>query len=101
MSNDTAIRIANFIFTYMIVIAGGTLLLSMNGFDFMTNFSAAASCLGNVGPGFNLVGPTMNYAMFSDFSKYVCSFLMITGRLELYTVLVLFSRNYWNPNRLR
>lgn len=101
MSNDTAIRIANFIFTYVIIIAFGTVMLSINGFDFITNFSAAASSLGNVGPGFNLVGPTMNYAIFSDFSKYVCSFLMITGRLELYTILVLFSRNYWNPNRLR
>ena len=101
MSNDMAIRIANFVFTYLILIAFGTILLAMNGFDFMTNFSAAASCLANIGPGFNLVGPTMNYAMFSNFSKCVCSFLMITGRLELYAILVLFSRNYWNPNKLR
>ena len=101
MSNDTAIRITNFIFTYIMLIAVGTLILSLDGADFMTNFTAAASCVGNIGPGFNLVGPTMNYAFFSDFSKYICSFLMITGRLELYTVLVLFSRYYRNPNRTR
>ena len=101
MSNDTAIRITNFIFTYVMLIAVGTLILSLDGADFMTNFTAAASCVGNIGPGFNLVGPTMNYAFFSDFSKYICSFLMITGRLELYTVLVLFSRYYRNPNRTR
>ncbi len=101
MSNDTAIRITNFIFTYIMVVAAGTIILSIDGADFMTNFTAAASCVGNIGPGFNLVGPTMNYAFFSDFSKYVCSFLMITGRLELYTVLVLFSRYYRNPNRTR
>ena len=80
---------------------GGMLLISLNGFDFMTNLSAAASCLGNIGPGFNLVGPTMNYALFSGFSKLVCSFLMIAGRLELYTVLVLFSKYYRNPDRAR
>ena len=101
MSNVLAIKIANFIFTYMVLIAGGTIILSINGFDFITNFSTAISCLGNIGPGFNLVGPALNYSIFNDFSKLVCSFLMITGRLELYTVLVLFSRNYWNPNKLR
>ncbi len=101
MSNDTAIRITNFVFTYIMVIAAGTIVLSIDGADFMTNFTAAASCVGNIGPGFNLVGPTMNYAFFSDLSKYVCSFLMITGRLELYTVLVLFSKYYRNPNRTR
>ena len=101
MSNDTAIRITNFIFTYILLIAVGTIVLSIDGADFVTNLSASASCVGNIGPGFNMVGPTMNYAFYSDFSKYVCSFLMITGRLELYTVLVLFSRYYHNPNRTR
>ena len=101
MSNDTAIRISNFIFTYTILIAFGTLALAIDGHDFMTNFSAAASCLGNIGPGFNLVGPSMNYGIFSGFAKLICSFLMITGRLEIYAVLVLFSRNYWNPNKLK
>ena len=56
--------------------------------------------LGNIGPGFNLVGPTMNYAALTDFSKFVCSFLMIAGRLELFTVFTLFSRHYWNSNRV-
>lgn len=101
LSSGTAIKISNFIFTYLFVFFAGTLLLSLNGFDLMTNVSAAASCLGNIGPGFNLVGPTMNYAVFSWFSKFVCSMLMIIGRLELYTVLVLFSKFYWNPNRTR
>lgn len=101
MSNETAIRISNFIFTYIFITSAGMILLSLDGQDFMTNLSAAASCIGNIGPGFNMVGPTMNYAFFSDFSKYVCSFLMITGRLELYTVLVLFSKYYHNPNRTK
>lgn len=100
LGSDVAIRVANFIFTYVGIMFLGTLLLSVNGYDFMTNFSAACSSLGNIGPGFNLVGPTMNYGFLSDFSKYVCSFLMIVGRLELFTVLALFSRHYWNPDKI-
>ncbi|MBS5334095.1 MAG: transporter [Clostridiales bacterium] len=101
LGSGTAIKISNFIFTYIFTIFAGTLLISLNGFDFITNLSATASCLGNIGPGFNLVGPAMNYSIFSPFSKFICSMLMIIGRLELYTVLVLFSKNYWNSNRAR
>lgn len=101
LGSGTAIKISNFIFTYIFTLFAGLLLISLDGFDFMTNLSATASCLGNIGPGFNLVGPTMNYSIFSPFSKLVCSMLMIIGRLELYTVLILFSKNYWNPNRAR
>lgn len=100
LGSEVTIRISNFIFTYIVVLFFGTLLISVGGNDFITNFSAAASCLGNVGPGFNLVGPTMNYAFLTDFSKYACSFLMITGRLELFTVLAMFSKYYWNPHRI-
>ena len=101
ISNSTAIRISNFIFTYILVLLIGTLLVSFDGHDFMTNLSAAGTCLGNIGPGFNVVGPTMNFAFYSNFAKFVCSALMIIGRLEIYTVLLLFTRNYWNDNRVR
>lgn len=101
LHTDTVIKVTGFILTYIVLIFAGTLLLSVNGFDFVTCFSAAATCLGNIGPGFNLIGPTLNFSIFSDFSKFVCSFLMITGRLELFTVLVLFSRFYWNPNKAK
>lgn len=100
LPSDVIIKITNFAFTYVAVLFAGTLLLSVDNMDFISTFSAAASCLGNIGPGFNLVGPTMNYASLTDFSKYVCSFLMIAGRLELFTVFTLFSRHYWNSNRV-
>lgn len=100
LSSDVVINVSNFIFTYVSILLLGTLLISAGGYDFMTNFSAAASSLGNIGPGFNMVGPAMNYAFLSDFSKWVCSLLMITGRLELFTVLTLFSRHYWNSDRV-
>ncbi len=101
MSNDTLIKISNFVFTYILLLMIGFMLISLNGFDFMTNLSASASCLGNIGPGFSGIGPNMDFAMFSNFSKLVCSFLMITGRLELYTILMLLSRYYWNPNKVK
>ena len=61
--------------------------------------STAASCLGNVGPAFGEMGPTANYGQLTAVSKYLLSFTMITGRLEIYTILLLFSRRFWDPNR--
>ena len=99
LGNDVTIHITNFIFAYLLVLAVGFLLLSINGFDFISSFSAAATCLGNIGPGFHIFGPTMNFSVMSQFSKLVCSFLMLLGRLELFTMLVLFSKHYWNSNK--
>lgn len=99
LSNDVVINITNFIFTYLVILGSGFLLIALNGFDFISSFSAAASCLGNIGPGFSVFGPSMNYSVMSGFSKLVCAVLMLTGRLELFTMLVLFSRHYWNPNK--
>ena len=101
MSNETAIRIANFIFTYVSLIVLGTLLLSFEGYDFTTNFSTAISCMSNVGPVFNGQGPLTIYQDLNGFSKAICALLMLTGRLEIYPILVLLSRNYWNPNKIR
>ena len=75
------------------------LLISLSGTDLMTSFSCAASCVANVGPGFGLVGPTLNYSLLTPVTKLICTFLMISGRLELYSVFVLFSKYYWNPHR--
>lgn len=99
LGNDITIHITNFIFAYLLVLALGFLLISINGFDFISSFSAAATCLGNIGPGFEVFGPTMNFSVMSSFSKLVCSFLMLCGRLELFTMLVLFSKHYWNANK--
>lgn len=72
-----------------------TLLISMDGFDLETNFSAVAACISNIGPGIGLVGPMGNYAMFSDFSKLLLSFDMLVGRLEIYPMLLLFLPSTW------
>lgn len=99
ITSDIVIRITNFIFLYIVTLFVGVILISADNMDFVSTVSASATCLGNVGPGFGLVGPSMNFAALSDFTKYVCSFLMIAGRLELFTVFTLFSKYYWNSNR--
>ena len=72
-----------------------TLLISLDGLDLETNFSAVAACISNIGPGIGLVGPMGNYEMFSDFSKLLLSFDMLVGRLEIYPMLLLFLPSTW------
>jgi len=80
-----------FVMTNMLV----TLYLFGRGFDAMTSVSTALATVGNIGPGFALTGPAENYAFFSDMDKIILSFAMIVGRLEFYTVFLLFSRSFW------
>lgn len=99
MPIDTISAIASFIFLYIMTIFISTILISMEGNSPMTNFSAVIACLGNIGPGFDQVGAVMNYGFFSDPSKLLLSFLMLAGRLELFTIIMLLSPRFWNPNR--
>ena len=96
---EVVTNIANFIFFYILVVAAGMLLVSFDGFDLITTLSAVLTCIGNVGPGFELIGPADNFALFSDFSKLILSCLMIAGRLELFTFFMLFSPHFWNPDK--
>lgn len=84
-----------FFLLYILIFACGSLVMSILGYDFETAVSAVATTLGNVGPGLGSVGPTSNFAHLSDFAKVFLSFLMLLGRLELFTVLILFSRAFW------
>lgn len=99
IQQETATNIANFLFLYILTIFVGTLLISFDGHDVITNISATASCIGNYGPGFSMVGPTCTYSFFSGFSKLVLSFIMVAGRLELFTFIMLLSPHFWNSNR--
>jgi trk system potassium uptake protein TrkH len=80
-----------FVMTNMLI----TLYLFARGFDAMTAVSTAVATVGNIGPGFSLTGPSENYAFFSNIDKMVLSMAMIIGRLEFYTVFLLFSRDFW------
>ncbi len=83
---------------YLSIIIVSTIIISLDGFDFMTNFSSVLATLNNVGPGFSVVGSTGNYADFSLLSKIVFCFNMLAGRLELYPLLLLFVPMAWKKN---
>ncbi len=92
----TVIRSVNvFIMAYILVFCGSLLLITLDNFDLVTNFTAVAATLNNIGPGLSLVGPAANYSIFSPFAKAVLTFDMIAGRLELFPVLILFSWKTW------
>lgn len=81
---------------YVVCFMSIFILLSFDGFDIITNFSAAASCFNNIGPGLGAVGPAASYADYSIFSKLVLSLAMLLGRLEIYPILFVLSRSAWS-----
>jgi trk system potassium uptake protein TrkH len=87
-----------FLLLYLILFVLGSIILSVLGLDFMTAIGAVATSLGNVGPGIGEVGPVDNFAWLPWHIKIILSFLMLLGRLELYTILVLFSPYFWKSN---
>ena len=84
-----------YIVCYIALFAVSVFLLSFNGYDSTTNFTAVTATINNIGPGLNAVGPTSNFGFFSPFSKLVLIFDMIAGRLELFPLLVLFAPSTW------
>jgi len=80
---------------FMITVGIVTIYIYARGFDEMTSISAAFALVGNIGPGFSLVGPSDNFSFFNDFDKIFFSVAMIIGRLECYTVFVLLSSSFW------
>ncbi len=95
VSEDTLKSVFVFFFIYISFLFIGTLIASTDGHDFVTSFSAVISCLSNIGPGLELVGPTGNFSIFSPHVKYLLSFLMLAGRLEFIPMLVLFHPAIW------
>lgn len=84
-----------FLCCIVLLIVSGTMLISLDGFSFATTFSAVLTCISNAGPGLDMVSPSGNFSEFSVFSKLVFSMLMVTGRLEIFPVLILFSPSTW------
>ena len=87
--------IAAMVFLYLIAMFVSTLVVASAGFDLLTSLTATLASLGNIGPGFGRVGPALNYAFLPDHIKAWLSFMMLMGRLEVYTVLVLFTKAFW------
>ena len=88
-----------YVATYFIIIFGSFLLIAVDGFSIITNFTAVLSCFNNIGPGLDQVGPTCYFGLFSDFSKIILIIDMLAGRLEIYPILILFSRDVWSFKR--
>ncbi len=84
-----------FLAIYFVLLLMSTLLISVDEYNFTTNFTAVVATLNNIGPGFDLVGPTQNFSIFSPFSKFVLMFNMLAGRLELFPMMVLFMPSTW------
>jgi trk system potassium uptake protein TrkH len=95
ISDDLLSNVLQFFFLYIMFLALGTISMNAVGMDIFSALTAAAACIGNIGPGFGLVGPTQNFGFVSDLGKYVLSILMLVGRLEIYPILVLLLPEYW------
>jgi len=95
LSEKNTITILSFVILYIFIFIIGTVVVISTGTDPLTGASAVAASLGNVGPGLESIGPMLNYFHFSDFNKLFMSLLMIIGRLEIFTIYILFTRSFW------
>ncbi|MCG6861475.1 MAG: hypothetical protein LJE70_09410 [Chromatiaceae bacterium] len=95
LPSDIIFAVLAFGFMYMVIVATLTLLLSFTGMESVTAFSAVVASFNNTGPGLNEVGPAGNYAGLSDFQTWVCTFAMLLGRLEIFTLLVVLTPSFW------
>ena len=95
VSNNIVFAVLGFIALYLVTLLTLTFALLISGLDFITAFSAIIACINNMGPGLNQVGPASNYAGLTDSQTWVCTFAMLIGRLEIFTVLILFTPEFW------
>jgi trk system potassium uptake protein TrkH len=92
---DVLQSVLAFMLIYGAVLIGATMLLLFSGLDVISAFTAALACINNTGPGLGQVGPASNFQGLTDFQTWVCSITMLLGRLELFSVLVLFTSSFW------
>ena len=95
LEEQTVSSVSSYLAVYILFFAGILLLLSFENQSFETNFSAATACFNNIGPGFDAVGPTRNFDVYSPLSKLLLSIAMLFGRLEIYPLIIAFSPSTW------
>jgi trk system potassium uptake protein TrkH len=95
VSQDIIFKVMAFFLIYIIIFIIGSTVMALLGLDASTAIGATAATLGNIGPGIGMVGPEDNYAFIPYVGKWFLSFLMLLGRLELFTVLILLSPAFW------
>jgi trk system potassium uptake protein TrkH len=95
VQNQIVFAVLAFVVLYFGAVVVLVFALVASGLDFVSAFSAVIACINNMGPGLGVVGPASNYQVLTDFQTWVCSFAMLLGRLEIFSVLVLFTPAYW------
>ncbi|MFV0505649.1 MAG: TrkH family potassium uptake protein [Bacteroidales bacterium] len=95
LDQDSSFSVLTFIILYMVVFVVGTLIVMISGLDVISAASSVATCMAGIGPGFGSVGPANNFAHIPEITKVILPVIMIIGRLEIYTFLILFSKSYW------
>ena len=95
ISNDVVNSVMGFIFLYFICVVILVFTLLLSGLDFITAFSAIIACFNNAGPGLNQVGPASNYSILSDFQTNVCTFAMLLGRVQIFSIVILLMPEFW------
>jgi trk system potassium uptake protein TrkH len=98
VAEETVDDILVFTLFYLLIFVGASMILLTQGLDMLSSSSAVAATLGNVGPGFGLVGPTSNFAGLTTLSKILLSVCMLLGRLEIYPIVALFMPNFWRKS---
>jgi len=93
--NDVMRNVLSFIVLYFMLNGFGIVIMSILGMDLMSAFGATIASVGNIGPGFGSVGPTDNYAHIPAVGKWVLALMMMAGRLEIFTVLILLMPTFW------
>ncbi len=95
ISNNIITSVMGFIFLYFICIVILIFALLLTGLDFLTSFSAIIACFNNAGPGLNLVGPATNYSVLKDVQTMICTFAMLLGRVQIFSIVILFIPEFW------
>ena len=95
VANNIVLSVLGFIFLYFMSVVTLTFILLISGLDFITAFSAVLACINNFGPGLGQVGPASNFGVLTDFQTWVCTLAMLIGRLEIITLLIIFTPQFW------
>ena len=98
VEEDVVRGVTGYIVVYVLLLLGSFILISFDNYDFTTSLTSVVTCLGNVGPGFAMVGPVENFSFFSGFSKLVLCFDMLVGRLEIFPIIMLFAPSIWRKS---
>ncbi len=93
--NNIVFSVLGFIFLYFMSVVTLTFALLISGLDFISAFSAIIACINNAGPGLGVVGPASNFGVLTDFQTWVCTLAMLLGRLEIFTLLIIFTPRFW------